>query len=156
MSFLVDDTQPDRHDRIRLFLANRENVIAVLLAAADFEWTVRRAILALGTSPNADIRSKVLSRCSGLEKYKEAWTREVKQQRGKCLKEVVSNWDEFKEAYKLRHTLVHGVAGTTGRDYAEVRINRILAASAAVCAYSLDQGIDLYSRLPVRQRPRKK
>ncbi|MEZ5617724.1 MAG: hypothetical protein R3E40_05540 [Rhodocyclaceae bacterium] len=155
MSFLVDDKQPERHAKIKSFLANSENAIAVLLAA-DFEWTVRRAILALGTSPNADICSKVLSRCSGLEKYKEAWTQEVKQQRGKCLKEVVPNWDEFKEAYKLRHTLVHGVTGTTGKNYAEVRISRILAASAAVCAYSLDQGVDLYSRLPIRQRKKTK
>ena len=156
MSFLVDDKQPDRHAKIKSFLANRENVIAVLLAAADFEWTVRRAILALGASPNADIRSGVLKHCSGLDKYKEAWTKEVKRNRAKGLADVVPNWGPFKEAFKLRHTLVHGVSGTTGKHYAEARINLILAASAAVSAFALEQGVDLYSRLPVRQRPRKK
>jgi hypothetical protein len=156
MSFLVDDKQPERHAKIKSFLENRENVIAVLLAATDFEWTVRRAILALGTSPNADIRIGILRHCSGLGKYAEAWTKEVKRNRGKGLADVVPDWDEFKEAYKLRHTLVHGVSGTTGKHYAEARINLILAASAAVSAFALKHGVDLYSRLPVRQRPRKK
>ena len=156
MSFLVGDTQPERHAKIKTFLANRESVIAVLLAAADFEWTVRRAILALGTSPNADIRSGVLKHCSGLKGYREAWTKEVKRRFGKGLADVIPAWEQFNDAYKLRHTLVHGVSGTTGMDYAETRINLILEASMAVSAFAREQGVDVFSRLPVRQRKKRK
>ena len=114
MSFLVGDSQADRHSKIRGFLSEGEPVIAVLLAAADFEWTVRRAILALGTSPNVEIRSGVLAKCTGLDKYTEAWRFEVKGRTNCGLPEVFTNWGLFREAFELRHRLVHGVVGITG------------------------------------------
>jgi hypothetical protein len=50
--FLVKDNINYRQTKIRSFLSN-EPAIAVILAAADFEWSVRRAIRALGThKPN--------------------------------------------------------------------------------------------------------
>ena len=53
--FLINDTMEERHQTIRSFLSS-DPMIAVILAAADFEWTVRRAILALGTLPTKEIR----------------------------------------------------------------------------------------------------
>lgn len=152
MTFLVRDSQCERHAKISAFLKDGEPVIAVLLAATDFEWTVRRRILALGSSPNAEIRSGVLVRCTGLDKYKDAWNREVKKRFGKGLPEVVSNWQEFKKAFDLRHRLVHGVSGTTGVQYAECRVLLVLQASREIAEFGLSQNIDLFCRLPVRRR----
>lgn len=152
MTFLVGDSQSTRHARIKGFLVEGEPVISVILAAADFEWTVRRAILALGKSPNADIRTGVLARCSGLDKYRDAWKAEVKPRFEKGLPEVIADWDGFKEAFGLRHRLVHGVAGTTGLNYAATRVETVLQASADVAAFAAANAIDLFARLPVRRR----
>ncbi len=152
MTFLVGDSQQDRHLKLSQFLKEGEPVIAVLLAAADFEWTVRRAILALGSSSNTEIRAGVLARCSGPDKYKDAWKKEVKNRFGKGLPEVVSNWETFKKAFELRHQLVHGITGTTGVRYAEQIVSTILQASRDIADFGLSQSIDLFNRLPVRRR----
>lgn len=149
---MVGDTQAERHARIRAFLDKGEPVIAVLLSAADFEWTVRRAILALGESPNVDIRAHTLKGCSGLDKYKQAWTKEVKKRFDQGLAEVVSDWETFKTSFDLRHRLVHGVTGTTGIDYARTRVEAIMRGSADVAAYARRQSVDLFGRLPVRRK----
>lgn len=152
MSFLVGDNQQGRHAKIRGFLEQRETIIAVLLSAADFEWTVRRAILALGRSPNVDLRTGILSRCTGLDRYKEAWQLEVARHRGQTLPSVIPDWAKFKEAFKLRHRVIHGVDGFVSTQYAAERVDAILAATSAIAKYSNSQGVDLYSRLPIRRR----
>jgi len=152
MTFMVGDSRHARHARIRGFFAAGEPVSAVILAASDFEWTVRRAVLAMGTSPNADIRASVLARCSGLDKYRDAWKAEVKQRFGKGLPEVIVDWEGFKKAFELRHQLVHGVTGTTGLNYATARVDSVLKASADVAAFGAANAIDLFARLPVRKR----
>lgn len=152
MTFLVGDNQANRHAKIRGFLNDGEPVIAVLLAAADFEWTVGRAILALGTSPNTDIRSGVLARCSGLVKYNEAWKSEVGRRFGGDLSSVVPDWEAFKKAFELRHRLIHGVAGTTGQGYAQSRVDIVLQGSLHVANFAKAKSVDLFCRLPIRQR----
>jgi hypothetical protein len=129
-----------------------ETIIAVLLAAADFEWTLRRAILALGCTPNVDLREGILAKCTGLDRYKVAWRIEVARHRGTALPSVIPDWEKFKEAFKLRHRVIHGVDGFVSVPYAAERVNAILAATSAVAAYSNGQGADLYSRLPIRKR----
>jgi len=88
--FFVQDTLIQRHRKIRSFLKT-ESVIAVLLGAADFEWTVRRAIIALGHSPNVDIREHTLLGCHGLDAYKAAWKEEVQPAHETSLSAVVPN-----------------------------------------------------------------
>ncbi len=65
--FLVRDRIEARHEKIRTFMGSDDAAIAVLLAAADFERTVRRAILALGNTPTKQLRTKVLG-ASGLRR----------------------------------------------------------------------------------------
>lgn len=154
MSFLVSDTQMERHAKIRGFLGEGEWFIAALLSAADFEWTVRRGILALGQSPTVEIRQNTLVTCTGLDRYKDAWKREVKPSRGHGLPEVIPDWQGFTRAFKLRHTLIHGIRGTAELSYASERVERILRASEAVCTYAHTHDVNLYQRLPVRRRPR--
>ncbi len=152
--FLVSDTPKARQEKIRLFL-EREPAIAVLLAAADFEWTVRRAILALGTNPTKFIREKVINRASGLDDYKDSWRKEVKPRFGVGLAEVIPAWEFFKkQAYPLRNRLVHGVSGSVGTPYATERVEAILRASAALVTFAECHQVPIYGRHIRRTKPR--
>ena len=88
--FLVKDTSNLREERIKQFL-NDDPALAALLSVIHFEWTVRRALIALGTSPNIIVRQQ-LERCHGHEAYKELWKKEVVPNHQKPLPTVVSNW----------------------------------------------------------------
>lgn len=149
--FLVNDTLAQRQRRIKSY----EPYVAVLLAAADFEWTIRRGILALGVSPTKAIREGVLKRCSGLEAYKRVWNKEVKPFTKKGLIDVVPNWSYFKDkAYPLRHRLIHGVDGSVTPGYAKDRIESILAASKAIVEFAENNGEPIYGRNIVRRKHR--
>jgi len=56
--FLVSDGIGRREQRVRNYLT-QEPILAVLLAAGNFEWTVYRAIMCLGCEPNAELRAVV-------------------------------------------------------------------------------------------------
>lgn len=141
--FLIDDTLTGRQKKIRSY----EPFVGVVLAAADFEWTVRRGILALGVSPTKEIRDGVLKRCSGLEQYKIAWNKEAKLLTGKALTEVIPDWGYFKnKAFPLRHRLVHGVDGSVTKQYASERIESILSASKAIVDLAVTHDEPIYGR----------
>jgi hypothetical protein len=131
--------------------------IAVLLATANFEWTVRRAILGLGMSTNKAIREGVLCRSSGLHSYKDAWKKEVAPRLETSLPNVIKNWSDrtgIQSAYKLRHKLIHGEQGNTGSDYARTRVNALLSASDDVDCFCMSHGCDIFKRLPIRRKAR--
>jgi hypothetical protein len=116
--FLVNDNYSLRRKKILSFITETDTPIAVLLAAANFEWTVGRAIMALGNSPNTILRPMV-ENCSGLERYKDLWKDEVTiGQPIKRLPVVVTNWSEFVKAFELRHLLEHSAIKKSciGRD----------------------------------------
>jgi hypothetical protein len=150
--FLVGDDSPAREARIRAFLST-EPAIAVILSAVHFEWTVRRAVLALGRSPNVAIRAQML-RCHGLDQYKDLWRAEVVAgRRAPGLAQVVRRWPELRRAFALRHRLVHGALSCT-TDHAAPRVEIMLAAAANVRSFCAGQGVNLHERLPVRRKPR--
>ena len=127
--FLVQDSSLSREERIKHFLAEDASV-SVLLAVIHFEWTVRRAIIALGISPNVVVRER-LAKCHGLDKYKDVWRDEVflnEQRQVDRLSEVVKNWESLGRVFRLRHRLVHGVT-SCGTDYAKERVYWALDAT---------------------------
>jgi hypothetical protein len=146
--FLVSDSSAAREARIRAFLAHDPS-IAVVLGAIHVEWTLRRAILALGRSPNVVLHEQ-MRLCYGLDRYKELWHDQVVAPR---LPLVVRRWADLRAAFRLRHRLVHGAA-TCGADYAAPRVAALLEAAADVRAHCLTRGVDLHARLPVRRKPR--
>jgi hypothetical protein len=151
MPFLVADKLDDREKRIRGFLGDKEPVIAVLLAAADCERTVRRAILALGTEPIAVIRSMVAKNYNSIGKYEAAWNRYVKPRHGASLDhDVISSMDALKKAFVHRNAIVHGQQGTTGVKYAAQRVDVMLTATRAVHDYALSKGVRLDA--PLKRR----
>lgn len=145
--FLVADSLDERQRSIRSFLTT-EPVIAVLLAAADFEWTTRRAILALGKSPTKVINDRFRKeKRGGLKALQEYWKDEVKPRLGSELATIVPDWEFFAtKAYDLRHKLVHGAQGTTGKEYAGRAVEAMLEASKAVADYAAKHGEPVYGR----------
>ncbi|WP_017294009.1 hypothetical protein [Geminocystis herdmanii] len=124
--------------------------LSLLLAIIHFEWTVRRAIIALGTSPNVEIRKK-LRDCHGAEKYKAVWKDEVFPQKNKRLPEVVTDWEGLLKAWSLRHRLIHG-ASSCGKDYAKDKVISALHASKDIRDFASSNKVDLDARLPVKKK----
>jgi hypothetical protein len=147
MKFLVNDDIESRHTRISSYLDNESAVIAIVLAAIDLEWTLRRVIDAMSTAENKLAHDTYVS---GLADYAKVWTRAAKAGGHPLLKEVVGDWDELIGAYQTRHDIVHGRQGTIGRLFATKRVETMLAASAAIVGYAKQHKLDPYKRL--RQR----
>jgi hypothetical protein len=149
--FFVSDKQQHKKQKIRDYL-NREPMIAVLLAAANFEWTVGRCILFFSESPNVDLRLR-LAECYGLDKYKGLWKDEVIAYNPtfQPLARIVKNWKNFKEAFVLRHRLIHA-RGTCSRKMASEPVEIMLTAVEDLYNFAQSKGKDLHSRLPIRKR----
>ena len=147
MKFLVSGLQSQRHAEIRSYLTNDEAIIAALLAAVDFEWTVRRVL------DHASLGDPGLTKdqhVSGLDGYARAWARVLKTAHAKKLQDVVPDWEALKKAYQLRHDIIHGRQGSSGLGYVTIRVSCILAASEAVAGYGRELGADPYKRLRKR------
>ncbi len=149
--FLVSDTSISRQSGI-LALMTEDPALSVLLAVIHFEWTIRRAIIALGSSPNVVVRKKLKEKGNGDENYKKLWKEEVFPRVNKRLPEIVKNWAGLKKSFKLRHKLVHGVGSCGKSDYACERVKWAIEAATDVREYCKLNNVDLDSRLPVRRK----
>lgn len=148
--FLVKDGSESREERIKQFLSE-DPALAALLSVIHFEWTVRRAIIGLGDSPNVVVRQK-LDGCHGHKAYKELWKEEIADKTNQpTLPVVVVNWEGLLKAFKLRHILVHGVQ-TCGPEYATERAEWAIAAAKNVREFCLQKEVNLDERLPVRRQ----
>lgn len=149
--FLVKDSSLSREEEIRQILA-KDPSLAALLAVIHFEWTIRRSIIALGKSPNVEVRDK-LEYCHGCDKYKDVWNDEVFPKTQLRLPQAVKDWEGLVRAFRLRHRLVHGIA-SCGFDYAKERVHWSINAAVDVRAICVAHEINLDSRLPVRRHSR--
>lgn len=148
--FLVSHSLHVRANEIRGWLRSQPSV-AILVAAAYFEWTVSRGIVALSQRPNADVR-RDLVHVYGLEKYKSFWQGELNQVGGaKRLTEVVTDWHAVTEAFDARNRLVHGRDRYT-RKMAAPNVEALLTAVSEIHDYCLSHGVNTNHRLPVRRR----
>ncbi len=153
MNFNIEDRFEVREKKILEMLDGSIPGVAVVIAASNLEWTLRRAIVALGISPNTAIRQK-LDKTSGLRRYAAQWMKEVTPRHGRTLESVVDDWDNFVDStYQLRHKLVHGAVSATTRDYATPRVAAILLATKRVTEFALSCGVDLHGRMPIRRNP---
>ena len=160
--FWVKDSREARYSRIKSFLTKKDAAIAVLLAAANLEWTLRRAIMLLTRSARAAVRTK-LEQCAGLSKYESTWNDEVFPHYKKKLSVVVTNWKEISERkgnskrkgkFQLRHDLIHGSVGTCSVTFARSHVEAFLLAASDVDRFCLCEahGKDIYKKLPREQR----
>ncbi len=141
-----------RATEIRSWLAKHPS-IALLVAAAYFEWTVSRGILGLSRRPNAEVRQNLHS-IYGLEKYKDFWRDELAHLAdAKRLPEVVADWRGVTDAFEGRNRLVHGRDRYT-RNMATPGVESLLKAVSDIVEYCASHGVDINKRLPVRMRHR--
>jgi hypothetical protein len=149
--FFVNDGPIWREQRIRMFL-QREPAIAVLLAAAHFEWTLCRAVLFLSKTPNVVLREKIAGYYR-LDRNKELWCEEVTSSiGGEPLPQIVKNWSVFKEAFAMRNLIIHGRSNCT-RNMATPKVEVILQAADDIRNFCATKGKDIYTRLPIRRKP---
>lgn len=152
MNFNLTDNFDHREKIIMAMLDSGLPGIAVISAASDLEWTLRRAIVALGKGPNKDIHKKI-ERTSGLRTYAKQWNSEVGVRFNQSLELLIADWDNFVDStYKLRHKLVHGAISKTTREYATPRVEEILRATKAIVDFAARNSVDLYARLPIRRK----
>lgn len=147
MKFLVNDGQTNRHKAILAFVNKDQSVIALVMAAIDIEWIIRRVIDGMLTHREPVFIS---NRVSGLGAYANAWAVAVSTTGGKSLPEVVVEWQELKDAYRARSDIVHGRQGTAGLEFISSRVDRILNASKLIAKYGSENGADPYHRLKKR------
>jgi len=148
--FLVSHSLNVRANEVRGWLRTQPSV-ALLVAAAYFEWTVCRGILALSRRPNADVRAD-LARVYGLEKYKSFWQGELKHLGGATrLTEIVTDWHGITEAFDARNRLIHGRDRHT-RKMAAPHVEVLLTAVSEIHEYCGLHGVNINRRMPVRRR----
>ena len=152
--FTYRETNHKRREKIESFLTKEYSAVAVIMATANFEWTLRRAILALGKKATLDLRSEI-KRTSGLNAYKKLWLNSVISGIDKSLSGIIPNWSQLNKAYDLRHELVHGNKGTTGLGYAKKQTEAFLTASETLNDYVISKGAAIYGKKFRRVKPRK-
>lgn len=148
--FLVKDSSPLREERI-LQMLTEDASLSLLLSVIHFEWTIRRAIIALGVSPNVEIREKLKEKRGGIDGYKQVWKEEVFIRINKRLPEIVTNWENLKKAFKLRNKLIHGISSCS-QDYAMDKANCVIESSRQIREIVAYYEINLDSRLPIRKK----
>lgn len=143
--FLVHDTIRERHARISRFLDGDDAPIAILLAAADFERTIRRAILGLGSSPTSEIREKLLNqRFHGPDAFKDGWAREVRPRLGvRLADDAITNWTALRAAFNQRNRLIHGSPRKLQSAFASKHARAIMMAAQQLHEFALADGVDL-------------
>lgn len=88
--------------------------MGVVLAAMDFEWTCRKAIVALSGTPTVTLYERFFNRYTSLKKLAEAWDVEVMPNlEHKCsLDDAVcrngNTLNQVIDAMKCRNVVVHG------------------------------------------------
>lgn len=152
--FFVSDSQEFKQRKVRAYL-QKEPMIAVLLAAANFEWTVGRCILIMSQLPNVEVRERLI-RCSGTGKYAQLWNKELVTQDPTIppLNQIVQHWTRFEYAFQLRHKLIHG-RDTCTRKMAAEPAETLLAATSDLYRFAESRNKELNNRLPNRPRKRK-
>lgn len=150
--FFVDDNQDERHEFVQKLLIERTASVAIILASIDFEWTLRRAILAMGISSTKDIRLKVLANLSGgYDGYKMAWRDEVQPRIGMRIDQAIMNWSSLhgKEgAAKIRGAILHGASVPISVARATTHVENWLSASRDLEKLALErEGRSLFRRI---------
>lgn len=152
--FLALESSKFREAKIRSWIRN-EHSVALLVAAAHFEWTVCRALLLLSERTNRQIREDLV-RVYGLDRYKDFWNKELCHvQEPRSLPQIVTDWSAVTRAFDARNRLVHGRDRYT-RNMATPHVDALLQAAADVREYCSKRGANFEGRLPIRRKERLK
>ncbi len=143
------ETRASREQRIREIFA-KEPAWGYLMAAFDFEWTIRRAIILMSICPTALVKKSLeIGHVSSLGSYHKCWCKYVKRVLGDSIPDLIdivfddpnvalTTKDKIRlleDAMQLRHRLVHGVSGSIPAKLAKDFFETLLTASKKISAY---------------------
>ena len=118
------DTSEARRKKVNAIFAISP-MAGFLLSSVNLEWTLRRAILAVGRDPTKRIRSS-FRKIHGIDGYKQVWKSQVSRpfaHPGLCELVEKANrsrkffWTDVRRAFNVRNVLVHGRNCTQGDEY---------------------------------------
>ena len=148
--FLALEQPKFREAKIRSWL-DKEPSVALLVAAAHFEWTVCRALLLLSNRTNREIRF-ALEKVYGPERYKDFWRSELRHlPEAQSLPKIITDWKAVTDAFSARNRLIHGRDRYT-RNMARPHMENLLKSAAEVREYCSRCGANFGARLPVRKK----
>lgn len=143
------ENRKKRVDRIRKMAKSGDVLWAFLMTVFDFEWTVRRAILALSDCPTSLINQRLSEqKCHNWAEYCTVWNECVvvrDPQNTPILQNVLvkgfqnegnaSALSEVSSFLKIRHQLVHGKSGSAPKEKVDRGIEVYIKASNILCDY---------------------
>lgn len=146
----------DKRDKRRKTIAGYAEIdiqLGVLLAAVDFEWTCRRAILALSKNPTVTIRQKFSTDYRSFGGLKIGWEKEVddKNSLDSIFVKTAISWDQIDDAMKIRNEIVHGSGDRTSLKEGRYAVYVLETACDILVEYVKNAGRDLFGRI---SRPR--
>jgi hypothetical protein len=141
-------------------LAAQDLSVGVVLAAAHFEWMVKRTILKVGVSPTKNLRErleKVSSLRSGNkpDDLERVWHDEISSRRKKAaLGTVLGQLTAIRnDAVKVRGRIIHG-NGTVKSSDAQSAVDLFLGAGPKLRNFAKKHDEDLDTRLAMRLKER--
>ena len=152
--FLVDDTRKERSEKIRS-LIDSDLSLAALSAVLDFEWTLRRCILALGKSPTMTIRMEILDKAT-FKDYTRIWNEEVYPSVKIKLKDLLPDFKiNDKHIFTLRNRIFQGeleAYGFVKFHYTKLDVEMILSASEKLTKFAEEKNKPIYDRRIIRNK----
>ena len=161
--FLVSDGNRTNRRKLIEQVAGEDRVIKVLLAAIDFEWTLRRTVMALGYSPTKQLAEKMSKReFRHFDGIKKLWKDEVVGHLGKgtpTLAQVIDTTAKMptdargnasaclQKAREFRNNIVHGNQGSCGKEYGELQADVFFAVSDALAAFAMKHKKDIFKAI---------
>jgi hypothetical protein len=129
--------------------------MAIVAAAADFERSLRRAMIMLAMSyPTAHVRETIEEEYRSITKYSKAWNKFVYPEINIRLGEAVPSFGDIKKSFDARNKLVHGKHGAVTEAYAIKHVAIIEGGTVSIACFSANHGADLMSRMKTRPRSR--
>jgi len=155
--FRVHDGRKKRKSMVTKYAA-KDPYVGVLLAAADFEWTCRRAIQAMGTGSTKGIRYELFEQQAFGLRLNKGWEKQVKQKskgitkfedifsvwaKKNCLAYVI--WADIEYAMMWRNKLIHGIESDIGDSDGRKCVNILECACDILDQYLTHLNVNIYA-----------
>lgn len=150
--FRVSDSLENRQARIQRSIDEGESAVAFILAAADLERTIRRAIVALASGPTKEVRETIEKKYKSIGAYENGWNALVGAASKPGLRDAVSDWDAVKKVFQTRNEIIHGKRATLSRERATEEIAVILNATTEVTSFAAGYEVNLMARMKIRRK----
>jgi len=126
--------------------------LGIQIAHANYEWTMYRAIVALGRKMQVKPRLLQLDKGLSLKQYARIWdglfVKPDDKQSVKPLMKIIKEWESFcKKGFILRHVVAKTHKGHVAAGYRDENLEILLSATEDVYKYLKSLGVDLYARM---------